>query len=104
MRRNYERKMKEDRMLEIVQGACDLAKACGYKNVTLVKLASHLNITHGIILYHFGTISALYDEIMRHSVDNKVLEVIAQGLVDKNPIALSAPKGLKIAAVKLINR
>lgn len=89
-----------ERRNHILSVALENAKKVGYRKVTRGSIAEEANISPALISYYFKTVSQLHTNIMLCAVRRKVVEVVAQGLADKNPIAVTAPRELKKAAAE----
>lgn len=74
----------------------------GFSSLTRDGVAEEACVAMGSINHHYGTMSALRDEVMRDAVDNGILEIVAQGLASGHPVAQSAPTELKQSALKTL--
>jgi AcrR family transcriptional regulator len=93
----------QDRKTLILDSALLLSEQLGYKNVSCLQLAETCGCGHSLILHHFINMANLRDEIMRRAVAEGNLVILAQGLVNKDPIASLAPDNLKRRALNLKN-
>lgn len=92
----------EERKDEIVTAGVTLAELQGLNNFSSPDLARVCGCGHPLIYHHFGNMAFLRQEIMRKAIAVENLNVLAQGLVNKDPVALSAPESLKRKALKNI--
>lgn len=90
---------KNDRKKQILGMALEQAKTCGYQNITRERLSAALGVSTGLINQQFGTMAQLKRAVIRAAISQQVLEVVAQGLVAKDPHASKAPDALKKQAL-----
>ena len=99
--------MKQKRMKpaarkrDILVAAATIAEAKGYAHVTRDEIAQAVGVTGPAVQHHFKTMKQLRSDLMRHAVKNRVLVVVAQGLVAGDPHALRADEALREDAMKL---
>lgn len=93
----------ELRRKHVLDVALELAKTKGYNVLTRDDIATGANISPALISHYFGTIENLRNDIIKLAVKCEVLEIIAQGLVRGDPIAVRAPKELKYRAVSYLS-
>lgn len=84
-----------ERKRQLLSIAVEIARAKGYTKVTREAIADKGKVSPGLISHYFGTTVQLKRDIMRAAVQQGVIEVVAQGLADRNPYALKAPDDLK---------
>jgi AcrR family transcriptional regulator len=82
MRKNMKSK---ERKAFILKHAVQLAKSVGYNRVTREAIANKAGVTESLINVYFGTMPKLKRQIIRAAVREEVLEVIAQGIIAKDP-------------------
>lgn len=90
------------RKQQIFNAALQVAKETGYASMTRPLIAEHAGIVPSLITRYFGSVEALKNEIIKHAVEHSVLEIVAQGLAQKDPIALNAPKNVKLRAANCL--
>lgn len=95
-RKRVNPKLRRKQVLEL---ALDLAKTKGYRNITRGDIAIRANISPALVTYYFTSIEALRVAILKLAIKQSVLEIIAQGLVNEDPLVIQAPKDLKYRAV-----
>lgn len=88
------RKLAADRREEILAAALQLAAEGCYKTVSRQDIAERVGLTAQAIQHHIGTMDTLRRDIMRAAIRTECLQVIAQGMVYKDPHALKAPAEL----------
>lgn len=89
----------ELRRKHVLDVAIELAKAKGYSVLTRDDVATGANVSPALISHYFGTIEELRIIVIKLAVKREVLEIVAQGLVREDPVAIQAPKELKYKAV-----
>jgi AcrR family transcriptional regulator len=90
---------RNERQKQIIDKALEIARKDGIKAVTRDGLAVACGISQGAINLNFGTMEALRIELMHEAVARKIIEIVAEGLGAKNPIASAAPSSLKKQAI-----
>jgi AcrR family transcriptional regulator len=92
-----------ERSDEILEAAILLAQEKGLRFVTRDGVAERARVSTALVNRYFGTIGALRDRIILESVRRELLPILAQALIDQNPIALRAPRQLRQRAALSIN-
>ena len=85
---------RRERLLE---AALTLAARHGYENVTRNMIAAESGCSGALVSWHW-TASELHTAILTRAVDVAQLDVLAQGLALRHPVALAAPEALRRAA------
>lgn len=94
------KRLKPDvRKDEIIAAALLLASSTHYTRVTREAIAAAISIKGPAIQYHFGTMGQLRRELMRAAVKQRVLNVVAQGLLSRDEHAEKADEGLRQEAI-----
>lgn len=93
----------------IVRTAAQMAVSAGFDKLTRQAIAERLNIFPSSISFHCGTMTALRAQAVQYAIDRALeggrfhyIDVVAQALAAKHPVALRAPKEVKAAAAKLL--
>ena len=89
------RKLAKDRRDEVMAAAVGLSVTHGYTKVTREMIAKAVGITPQAIQYHIGTMAALRRDVMRKAIADRHLSIIAQGMANKDKVALKAPAELQ---------
>lgn len=89
----------EERKAAILAGALKVAARDGLLKTTRKAVASAAGCSTGLVSKRFGSMAALYGEVVKEAVRLGVLPVIRDGLVLRMPEATSAPDDLKRKAV-----
>jgi AcrR family transcriptional regulator len=92
-----------DRKEQLLAVALTEARKIGYSRVTLQIVAQAASCAPSTVSHYFGTMTQLRRAMMRAAIKREVLEVIAQGLVDRNPQALAAPESLRASALQTLS-
>jgi len=91
--------VKAMRKAEILEAAILCAQAVGYQWITLEQVAAHCHVSKGTVVHHYGTMIALKRAVLAEAVARNLPDLVAQGLADRNPIALEAPEDVRQAAL-----
>ena len=94
--------MRAERRASIMSAAITLASREGYRAMTREQVAGLAGVAVGSINHEFGTMDALREAVMREAVEGERLDIVAQGLADKHPVACGAPGDMKEAAVRAL--
>lgn len=87
----------------ILDTAIAHAKTDGYQNIRREKIATALGVSCGLVNFHFSTMLQLRRAVMRAAIDQRIPEIVAQGMAAKDPHASKAPDDLKdLARASLI--
>lgn len=88
--------------VKILAKAVQLAGRYGYRNVTRQDIATGLGIAAGSVSYHFKDMRKLQAAVIQYAVDNRLLTIVAQGIVEKHPRALAAPLDVRQQAARAL--
>jgi AcrR family transcriptional regulator len=86
----------------IVIAATKLAARHGYNRLTRHQIADYMGIVPSSISFHCGTMEKLRSLMVGHAIEKGIIEVLAQALADRHPLAIKAPKELKARAARLL--
>lgn len=89
----------ENRNRAVLDAAVQLAGVHGYRNFTREQVAEQAAVANGSVNNAFGTMDGLRDAVMATAVARQLAHIVAQGLVDKHPAAVTAPLPLRQAAL-----
>jgi AcrR family transcriptional regulator len=95
-------KPSEVRRDQILDAALALARKGNYMNITRDRIALQAGVSPGTVSGYFGTMPNLRRDIMRAAIRAGAVEVVAQGLANRDKQALKAPAELKAAAAALM--
>lgn len=88
-----------DRRAQILACALDEAKRVGYMNVDRGHISRRLDISRGTITRYFGALPHLRAAIMRAAITQGCVQVVAQGLAARDPLAQAAPERIRQLAI-----
>jgi len=86
----------------ILNAALIVAKTKGYNKLTKPAIAENAGTSVSLVGYYFPTMPQLKRAVMRAAIAQGIIEIIANGLANKDQHALKAPKALKTQAAQLI--
>lgn len=89
-----------DRKADILDAAVSLAAKHGYANVTRDQIGHELGCAPSLVSHYFPTMQQLRRAIISAAIARRVLVVLAQGIVAREPKALAAPAELKTEAMR----
>jgi AcrR family transcriptional regulator len=92
-----------DRKEQILDAAISEARKVGYSRLTKEAIAQAAECSPALVNFYFSTMTKLRRALMRAAVKREVLEIIAQGLVDKNPQAQAASDAVKRRALSTLS-
>lgn len=94
--------MFNKRKNKIIVTAMEHARAHSYLTLKRTEVAEAAGVAVSLVSHHFGDIAGLRDEVMRRAVAESDLVIIAQGLTNRDPIAIDAPEPIKRAALSAL--
>lgn len=90
---------------QIMECAVLVSQEIGYANMTRAAVAERARCSTALVNHYWGEFRLLQDKVMKVAVERELLPIIAQGLLDKHPAALFAPRALQErAASALLHR
>ena len=92
------------RKQQIIDEAVRASGTYGYLNVTRQMIADHLGIAPGLVSHYCGQMDELRDKIMREAVRRELLRIVAEGVINKHPVAQRARRELKARALASLTR
>ena len=96
MSKNNKNNIRRDAVLA---AAIELAVRDGFHSITRDDVARQAGVGAGTVNLYYGTVPQLKRDVMRAAIRQKVLPIIAQGIVAQDPRALRAPDDLKRQAL-----
>jgi AcrR family transcriptional regulator len=84
---------------QILDAAVKLARRVGWRKLTRDNIAKAANVSTGLVSNYFGSMDNMRDEVMKVAVRDSILPVIAQGVADRNKVAMRAPAAVRQKAV-----
>lgn len=95
----FTRKAPSERKAEILQAALHCAAKHGFTTFTREHVANAAGVSPASVNVYFHTMANLRRDVMRAAVRDRVLGVVAQGLVMRDRHALKAPADLRAEAL-----
>lgn len=97
----YKRLDPEDRKQQILLTAVEYSRINNYNTLTQYKVAEAVGCSPGLVINYFNSIANLQDRVVEFAISEEVLEVVAQGVVNKHPLALAASEDLKDRSLRI---
>lgn len=94
----FERMTPDARTKQILAAATKLSRRQGYRKITRDGVAAEAGTSQGLVNRYFGDIEGLRNAVMTQAVRDADVKLVAQGIADRNKIALKAPPALREAA------
>jgi len=91
-----------DRKKQLINIAIKLSEEKGYQTVTRKMIADEADVREGTVTHSLGTMENIKRDIMRHSIKDGNIKVLAQGLSVGDKHAVKAPDELKQKAADMI--
>lgn len=86
----------------ILESALELAKRHGFVNLRREEIARFAGVSVGKVTNAFGSMKKLRRAVMRQAIRLELLDIIAEGIVFRDPCALKIPEELKVKALNSI--
>jgi AcrR family transcriptional regulator len=86
----------------ILQAAITVAVRDGFIQLSRETAAAEAGISPGLITFYYLHTSLLRDAVMQAAVDQRLLGVLAEGIVTRHPVALMASVELQSAALSAL--
>ena len=83
----------------ILDAACFVAIRDGFNNITRESIAQKAGVSTGTVSQSFGTMIKLKRSVMRHAIQDEILEIIAVGLGINDKTAMKIDTELKQRAL-----
>jgi DNA-binding transcriptional regulator YbjK len=90
------------RRRQLLDVAIELSRTVGYDKVTRHEIADAAEISPALVSHYFKTVEQLREVILRTAVKRAIPEIVAQGIIRRDPVALQAPAELKTAAAEYV--
>lgn len=91
------------RRAQILDKALELSKQRGYLAITRDLVATACEVSPALVSHYFAGMDGLRSEIMRAAVKRECLPVIAQGTLNRHPVAMRSPRKLRDKALAAWN-
>lgn len=86
----------------ILKAAVSLASRYGMKFVTRDRVARRAHCSIGLVTLYYEDMDKLRNAVMRYAAENKILNIIAEGLALRHHAVKDLPDGLKKAALATV--
>jgi AcrR family transcriptional regulator len=87
---------------KILDAAFTLAVECGYRALRRDNIAERAGVAGGTVNLHYATMENLKAAIMRRAIDAEQLDILAAGMAEGDPVAMKAPKPLRVRALQTL--
>lgn len=84
----------------LLSAALKLASVKGYNRITRDEIAQAAGVSPALVSARLGTMDAMRRSVMRAAIRERVLPVVAQGIVARDKHALAADIELRVAAME----
>ena len=98
----HSRYLPDVRRRKILDAAIKEAHNVGYQRFTREAVAARADCVPGLIGHYFKSIEDLRREVMRVAVKRAYLRIVAQGIGNRDPVALKAPASVKRQAIEIL--
>lgn len=89
----------DNRNRAVLNAAVEIAQERGYASLTRDGVADRAGVAAGSVNNAYGSMDALRDAVMAHAVDQRLVDIVGQGLAAGHPAARAAPDDLKQEAL-----
>lgn len=94
------RKTSKQRYLEVVDAALVAARKHGYRKIRRQDIADELGVTPALVTHYLGPLEGLKDLLVCVAIDREDLVILGQAVIARHPVALGAPKKLRLQALQ----
>ena len=84
---NRKRMKPEERAEEVLQAALVVASETNYRTMTREDIAQRAGVKAPLVTFYFKSMDELRRQVMARAISNRILVIIAHGLVNKAPLA-----------------
>lgn len=91
-----------DRKAQILDAALEAATPVGIDRITFDAVAKRADVSIGLVIHYFGTMTKLRRTLMREAVKRGVVAIVARGLAVEDPQARKAPPVLRAQAAQYL--
>lgn len=93
-----------ERKRSILHAAVSAARAHGWFTMTREHVAQTAGVSVGLVSRYLGTMPKVRQHVMREAIRLEHVDIIAQGLILNDAVALKAPDALRRAAGRLVGK
>jgi AcrR family transcriptional regulator len=98
------RKQPKERKDQLLTEALILSKELGYSHITRDGVANRAGVSYGLVTRYFDSIDNLKRLVMKKAIKEEVVEIIAQGLVRKDPLTKKLNPQLKAKVLLYLSK
>jgi AcrR family transcriptional regulator len=98
------RKLQTERKVELLSIAIDLSKEIGYSHITRDGVAKRAGVSYGLVTHYFQSIENLKNLVMEQAISEEIVEIIAQGMVLKDPLTNKLNPQLKEKVLSYLSK
>ena len=92
----------EVRKEQIIDTALTLSEKYGYLHVHFEDIAKELEVTTQLVKHYYPTIERVYYALMKKAIVANNCEIIAQGVVNRHPLAMALDTEIKTEAIRAV--
>jgi len=98
------RKNPAARRKEIIKAAISLSKKIGYDKINRILLSKQMGVSEALISYYFWPFDKLKKEVMQEAIDQQILDIIAQGIINRDKTISNLEENVKQKALAHVAR
>lgn len=92
----------DERKEQILGAAIYLSESRGYVHIHFGDIAFHLDITPQLVKHYYPSLDDLYKAIMAKAIETGNSEILAQGIINRHPLALALDEKTQKAAIHAV--
>jgi AcrR family transcriptional regulator len=97
-------KRQDERRASILDAAMRMSRLYGYQKATRQDVAGAAKCSEALVSSYFGTMTQLRRAVVRASIDQRDLAILAQVIAAKDKHAAKIPADLRVAALVSLAR
>lgn len=86
---------------KLIQAGIEIAIEKDYKKMSRNEIARRAGYTAGLIHHYFTDMDHFLREIMQRAIDKEIPQIVARGILDGHPTAITAGASLRRKCSKL---
>lgn len=99
-----ERKIPAERKQELLEVAIELAKEVGYSHLTRNGIARKAGVAYGLVTAYFKNIDNLKRLVIKESIKQEILPIIAQALARKESLTNRLDPNLREKVIRYLSK
>ena len=92
----------EDRKIQLRKAALEVAKIIGYRATTRQLIAEHAKVSGALVPFHLGDADTMRKTILHDGCEEGCINLIVEGVLDKDRVAIKAAQKHKDAIIKVL--